>query len=382
MKKNLFLMYTISFFQGMVFYASIATLYRQASGLSVFQIALIESISLALTLIFEIPWGILADHIGYRRTMIICCILFFVSKVIFWQAQGFAGFLTERVILAIVLSGFSGVDTSILFLSCNDQKSQHAFGIYESLGTAGLLTSTAIYAVFIGDDYRMAGFLTVISYGMAVIPALLLDEVKPAQDHEKISLETSLTILKGTLHNRRLLLLLVAAALINEVSQTITVFFNQLQYEKAGMSARFISVVYILVTLSGLVSAFSARLTKWLKPRNFGMMLFAVCALSCLTLAMTENPFLSVSGVLLVSVSSRLMSPLETELENEAITATDRATALSMNALFMDILAVFTNLIFGKLADWNLSVAMAFGAILCLLGLFLYMESLRQPLVS
>ena len=48
MKKNLILMYCIAFLQGMVFYGPIATLYRQAQGLSVFDITLIESLCLAL----------------------------------------------------------------------------------------------------------------------------------------------------------------------------------------------------------------------------------------------------------------------------------------------------------------------------------------------
>ena len=65
-RKNIYLMYAITLLQGMVFYGSIATLYRQASGLSVFQITLIESISYALCILFEIPWGIIADKIGYK----------------------------------------------------------------------------------------------------------------------------------------------------------------------------------------------------------------------------------------------------------------------------------------------------------------------------
>ena len=47
-KRNIYLMYGISLLQGMVFYGPIATLYRQAAGVSVFEITLIESISLAL----------------------------------------------------------------------------------------------------------------------------------------------------------------------------------------------------------------------------------------------------------------------------------------------------------------------------------------------
>lgn len=112
MKRNLYLMYAITLLQGMVFYSSVATLYRQAVGVTIFQITLIESISLCLTIACELPWGILADRIGYKRSFVICGALFFVSKIVFWQARGFFGFLMERVLLAVVVSGLSGVDIS------------------------------------------------------------------------------------------------------------------------------------------------------------------------------------------------------------------------------------------------------------------------------
>lgn len=84
MKRNLYLMYAIALLQGMVFYGPIATLYRQAQGVSVFQITLIESLSMALAVALEIPWGVIADKIGYRHTMIFCSVLFFASKLVSW----------------------------------------------------------------------------------------------------------------------------------------------------------------------------------------------------------------------------------------------------------------------------------------------------------
>ena len=65
-KRNIYLLWGIALLQGMVFYAPVATLYRQAAGLGIFHITLIESISLWLMLMLEIPWGWLADRIGYR----------------------------------------------------------------------------------------------------------------------------------------------------------------------------------------------------------------------------------------------------------------------------------------------------------------------------
>lgn len=134
---------------------------------------------------------------------------------------------------------------------------------------------------------------------------------------------------------------------------------------------------YILMTLSGLVSMFSASLTKKLKPEFFGAALFVVCSFSCLMLAFTENPFVSVLGVLLVHICFSLMSPLGTDLQNKAITTSDRATALSMGTLLMDLPAVFTNLVFGKLAECDLSAAMCFGGLLCILGAGMYLSALK-----
>ena len=310
--------------------------------------------------------------------MILCNALFFLSKIVFWKSQSFAGFLFERVLLAVVLSGISGVDTSIIYLSCDEKNSHRALGIFESVGAAGVLFSAAICTAFVGENYRLAGFLTVISYGIAAIFSFGLKEVKREREASNRSLGYFIGILKNTVADRRLLLLFVAVALISEVNQTVTVFFNQLQYTKAGMSARAISAVYILVTVSGLLSVFSALLTKKLKPKFFGTILFVICGFSCFILALTDDPFLSVFEVLLVSISFRLMFPLGTLLINEAITINDRATALSMGTLITDIIGVFTNLIFGKLADFNLSASMSFGGILCILGAILYLCALRN----
>ena len=63
-KRNIALLYGISLLQGMVFYGPISTLYRQVQGVSIFQILLIESISYALCIVLEVPWGVVADRIG------------------------------------------------------------------------------------------------------------------------------------------------------------------------------------------------------------------------------------------------------------------------------------------------------------------------------
>ena len=168
-----------AFLQGMVFYGPIATLYRQARGVSVFQITLIESISLACLIALEIPWGYVADRIGYRRTLAACNVLYFLSKIVFWRAEGFGGFLLERLMLSVVLSGFSGCDSAYLFSLAGEGESQKAFGAYEASATAGLVAASLLFSTAVGGDFDAAGFLTVLSYGAAMVLTFFLPEVPP-----------------------------------------------------------------------------------------------------------------------------------------------------------------------------------------------------------
>lgn len=81
MKRNIYLMYAIAFLQGMVFYGPVATLYRQAA-------------------------------------------LYFLSKIIFWQASGFVGFLAERVLLTVISYGMA----AFLFGRGSVRRERDSFG--------------------------------------------------------------------------------------------------------------------------------------------------------------------------------------------------------------------------------------------------------------
>ncbi|MCD7746601.1 MAG: MFS transporter [Lachnospiraceae bacterium] len=379
MKKNIYIMYVVSFLHGMVFYASISTLYRQTQGLSILQITMLESISMVLSFLFEIPWGILADRIGYKRTMVFCCWLFFISKIVFWQATGFVWFLAERIMISVVFSGLSGVDTAILYLSSEKGKSQQIFGIYNSLGTAGLIFSSAVFACFMGDDYKLAALYTVISHGIAAIAVLGLDEVKAVEKSQTISRNFIHTV-RQCFADKRLLLLLLGVAFLSETHQMIITFLNQLQYERCGMSSSTIGFVYILVTLAGLNGAFSMQLSNKTGESRMAIILCTCALISCVILAITSNALLSVVSVMLLELTNCLFSPLQNEWQNRRIKSADRATALSVNTMFMDSAGAIIYLAFGKIAEYSLNFSFLFGAALCLVSLILIHNNTEKPI--
>lgn len=381
MKRNIYLMYVISLLQGMVFYGPVATLYRQAQGVSIFQITLIESISLILCILLEIPWGIIADKIGYRRTMIFCCLLYFISKIVFWQAAGFIWFLMERIMLSVVLAGFSGVDISILYLSCKETDSQKVFGIYNSLGMAGLLFAAAVFSLFVKENYSLAGLLTVISYGTAAFLSFGLIEVK-SEKASQFSFGQFIEVLNQTLKNKNLLLFLLFAALLTETHQAITVFLNQLQYEKCGLGNSAIGCLYIIATLLGTLGFLSACFTKKAGITMTGILLGNAAMISCIILIFANSALLSVCGILLLRITNSLFGPFQSRIQNEQIHTANRATALSIHAMFIDSAAIGTNLIFGSLAEKNLTLSYFFGAIICMIGVLLFICCQRSPVSS
>ncbi|CAB1245511.1 MFS transporter [Ruminococcaceae bacterium BL-6] len=366
--RNIGIMYAIALLQGMVFYGPITTLYRQAVGVSIFQITVIESISLIVCLLLELPWGIIADKIGYKNTMIFCCALYFLSKIVFWRADRFAAFLLERIMLSVVVAGMSGVDISILYLSSEEGKSQKIFGIYNNLQMAGLLFASLVYSVFVRENYRFAGFLTVVSYGIAALISAGLVEVKSASGTQEIHLKGFLAIVRSTVQNKRLLLFLLGVALLNEAHQTITVFLNQLQYVKCGLSDAEIGYIFIGVTISGMIGIFSERLTRRLGIGLLTAILYGMAVTACIILAAVSSAWLSVVAVGLLRISFSLFQPLQMNLQNEQVITQNRATELSVNSLLIDCVGVGTNLIYGKLADVNLSAALFTGAAFCLIG--------------
>lgn len=371
MKKNLYVMYALALLQGMVFYGPIATLYRQAQGVTVFEITVIESISLALGILLEIPWGMIADRIGYRKTMIFCSALYFMSKIIFWQATGFGGFLAERIMLSVVLAGYSGVDSSLIYLSCEGTDSQKAFGLYSSMGMAGLLIAAAVFSIFVGDNYWLAGLLTVISYGFAMVLSFGLTEVRQTASEETAA-EPFRESFRQIFSNRKLLLFLVGVALLSETHQTITVFLNQLQYERCGLNESIIGLVYIVVTLLGLLGAYSAAFTRRVGVHRSFALFCVLAAISCLVRGSTSLALPSVISVLILRLSNTLFQPLLADLQNRQITSRNRATALSVCGMLVNGIAIGTNLVFGALSDWNLSAAFYFGSVICTVGLLLF----------
>lgn len=383
-KKNIYLLYAVSFLQGMVFYAPIATLYRQSRGVSVFQITLIESISLVVCLLLEVPWGFVADRIGYRKTLIFCNLLYVLSKVVFWQAHSFGMFLAERLMLSVIISGLSGCDSAFLYLSAGGENcscTQKIFGIYTAMGTAGMLTATVIYSLFLKGNYDLTALSTVFPYGLALFLTMFSTEVENSVENRKSFAQQFREFFTALQGDRRFFLFLLAAALLAECDQTVNTFLNQLQYVRGGLSPAFMGYPYLLITLAGLAAANSHGLVKRLGEGGTSVLLFCTGGLSCLIMAFFANPVISILCLVLLRCAAALFVPIQMEIQNRRIKGGNRAAVLSAYAILMDTAAAGTNLAYGRAADAGVNFAMLLGAGFCAaaLVLFLFWRHKERP---
>jgi MFS family permease len=371
-------MYVIVFLQGLVFYGPVSTVYRQAKGMSMTEIFAIESVSWIIMLLLEVPWGWFADRYGYKKTIIISNFLFFISKIVFFIASSFSVFLLERIFLSAALSGLSGCDITLLYLSGNDNSSsERIFARYGWFSAAGLLSASLLSPLIIGISLEATALFTIIPYGLAAAASLLLVRVKP-ESMSKPSIRGSFRFIAG---NKRFILFVVAAALTAEAVQSVTVFLYQLQYVRSGIGVRYFGFLLALVQAVRLIGVKSHVLSSRLGGFQAVGVLSAVVISGCVLLALTTSPVLSVIFVCLIGGSMALAGPIIIDIQNSMVDTGNRATILSAYSMCGGAIAAAADPLIGIGSDRSVQsgflVCGALSALSCAL-LLLYMKKSRR----
>jgi MFS family permease len=356
MKKNIYLLCAISFFQGLVFYGPIATIFRQTRGISLYEIFVLASILMVSMILLEIPWGYFADKFGYKKTLLLSYFLFFVSKIAFYYANSFSLFLVETLLMALAFSGMSGCDSALLYSSVDEKDSEKAFSYCSASGAAGLFAASFASTFIVQRSMDLTALYTVISYGIAFILALFLKDI----DYKKQNLSIK-SSMKNALKNKLIFLFVISIALVSETTHSVAVFLNQPQYLKSGIGIKYFGILTAFMQIICILSARAYKLSRKFGQKKLVTGLFILITAVSFLLAFTRNPFLSILIIALLEGAFALCQPLSQDIQNKSITTGDRATLLSTYAMVGDIIGAFTNLAIGKASDISLEA----GLILC-----------------
>ncbi|GAB6107291.1 MFS transporter [Fusibacter bizertensis] len=364
-KVNVYLMYIIVFLQGFVFYGPIATLYRQNRNLSLSDMFLIESISWILMIIFEMPWGWFADQFGYKKTLIISNFIFFISKIVFYKANSFGMFFLERVLLSISIAGLSGCDIALLYSSVKKEETEKVFGRYNAFSAGGYLIASSMFSILIKKSMDNTAFWTIIPYAIAAVLTLFLKEVN-IQRKTKSNFGQSLMI---AVKNKSIIILIISFSLINEVVQVVSVFLNQSQYVRSGIDIKYFGVLAVVMQIVRLSSTKAYKFSDRLGQNGSIQILYSVIIVCCIALVFTSNAIITIISVICICGSAAIIAPIVLDIENKGIATMNRATMLSIFAMFGDLTAAGANVMIGKTAD----ISTSFGFVTCVgMSIFAY----------
>lgn len=363
MKNNKYILYTISFLHGLVFYGAFSVIFRESRGLDLSNILLLESIFVILMIIFEVPWGIIGDKIGYKNTLVISFGLFLLSKIVFYYSYSFLGFLMESVIAAMAISGISGCDSALLYSSIDKSESDKAFGIYGAMGTAGFLVSSLISGILVRYSMDLLAFATIISYAVAFLLSLNLQDIKKDKEvkhYEKN--ESILKSLKMVIKNKRIIVFVLAVSVLSETTHSICVFLNQNLYIKSGVDLKWFGVLTALMQVATFIALRAYKIKKKVgenKLLNGALILVILCNFF---LIRSSVALFTIALIFVIEGAFALTQPITETIKNESVTSTNRATILSAYAMVSNIVASVINIIISEASKVSLE-----GALLCCL---------------
>ena len=367
MKKNIILFYVLAFLQGLVFYSSIATLYRTSNGLTLYQMGIIEGCFSLCIILFEIPWGMICDKIGYKKTMIIANIFYLLSKIVFYKANGFVLFLLERIFLALAVSGLSGCDSSLLYLSCDKEDSTAVFGKSSMFGVIGMVVASFTFTFIFKSNMQFAAFATIFPFAIQLVLTFFITDY-PTQNEEIVTLKQ---ITRNIFNYKTIILVLLASVLLTETTHILTIFYNQLQYERVGIPLPYYGMIFMVLQLLGTTSGLLGKLTTYFTKETIAKTLFLLAAIASLGLYFSIDPISTVILFMILTSIEALYFPILQTIQNDSVT-TSRATTLSCYSLIMNIASMFINYTFGYVSNTSLTNAYLLSFTFCIIGYILF----------
>lgn len=365
-----------SLFNGLVFYAPVALLVRTRTGLSISDFFYLQVILSASILLFEIPAGILADKIGYKRSIIISQSVLLAARIILSNARSFILFAIEAVLEGFSSSLISGTTSSYIYSFYKGEEYTFISSKINNWGTIGFVFSTVFYAILLPIvDVTGLLILTCITSLCAVVSTLFLPDIETPTASKTISMGPK------DFSSCRCLPLFVVPLSALSIASLIINFFYANKINQIGLKYEVMSLIILGYSAVELLSPMIVK--KIRKPQYWKCVILLSATISiCFFLMFTSNNFVCIAIMLILPPLLSMVYYLLDELVNEKIDLlgldNQRATVLSvlnMGNNLLDIVFLFSSAL---LSEDDSSNAFLFVAVYFSLSLLYVCGALRK----
>lgn len=369
----------ISFFGQLYFFVPVMTPYLQAKGLSLAQIAGMQTILMVSMLVMEIPTGVLADRMGHRRSYQISLIMAALGEAVTLLADTYPEFLIGQFVAGTGFAFASGSVDALVYESL--PQADRTIGMQKAKGMIGAaIQAASLVAYSIGgwltreltfENMRFTLKLDVVFVGFAAVLAFALREPAAAIVADRMR---SLDLLKSGWRNvhrsaplQRLMLLAIAT---NAFVPHLLIFYQE-YFLVSSVPPVWLGLGLALGSGVAFFTQLHAwRLSGWLGDRNAMLVATGVPGVLYLLMALVTNPVIAVVLFIVQWGMVQVAIPLFSGLYNEHIEEGARATSLSLINAVVTIYISIGGVVLGWMA--GISLAMMFG----ILGAIIMIASL------
>ena len=331
-------------------------IYLQNFGWSIAEIALLQGIFTFFSAIFEIPSGIIADKIGYKRALQLAeliCIFYLISY--FFPLNRMVIYI-GFICFSLGLSLISGTDTSLLYNITDGNKFLKYMGIFNSLGIISVAFGNLIGGWIAEKSWTLLFLISLLFRVVALICITSFDvskirEVEPIADNKKaikLYLERLYDFVKTT---KKFKYILVSSAFLMS-SVTLSYQYMPVVLEQLSLTTGQVSLIYAIVSVLGSVlSFFSEKLTSKWSSRGVAVIIFFISLL--LFLGIGRFPYHSIIvtiSFMVPNILYELLSVIIDSTVHEDLRDDIRASSISLINFANSIMLTFGSILVSLLS--------------------------------
>ncbi|MEY4628653.1 MAG: hypothetical protein RLZZ595_979 [Bacteroidota bacterium] len=332
--------------------------YCNSQGLTGTQTSLVLSMTPIMMFAVQPLYGMLADKVGYKKSLLFASLFSSFSYVLYLFGDGFAWILLATFLMSVFYNTIQPILDS-LSLRLVEQDATFSYGTLRVAGALGWsVTGIIIGQVIDQTDISWIFLVSAISMALFFLFSLFLKEKATGEIKiESISLKGAFELFKNT----KLLLLLFSVLLISIAGTSIWNFYSMYMKENGASAA----LVGYGLSLQGLFEIpffyFSAWIISRLGMKTTLLVTVIATAVRLILYSITDNPNMALPIEVLHGISWSLFWVICVEWINKLVDANWLATGQSLlYAAYYGAGAILGNYWAGFLSDTGMQLSEIF----------------------
>lgn len=305
---------------------SVSVVWMLSQGLTLPEIAIIESLALALGLIIDIPTGFISDKFGRKLTLIGANIFQAASFLVFAFSHDFWQFLIAAILLAVGFALSSGSEEAYIYENQSDGNYRKTFSnvnvVDEAATILGLLLAPLVIALFNLQSVFIAA--SVFVFLTALIGWIILKDKRGATVSAiRQKTREKQQVLALVRKHAPLILLFIILAIYYEAGRV----FWQPQLIGSGFRIEHLGFLFAAFKVASLAGAYVGRHQRF-SPKKEVVLIGFLVAVSFLLIA-SSIWFLVIVGFFLYSFLENVYRIVESNYLQGIASGQRRASFLS-----------------------------------------------------